>query len=234
MRPNYVIPLSIVIAGALIAGAVFLVSKNSSPQAPMQGSGSAVRPVDPSDHLLGNPSAPIVIIEYSDLECPYCKSFHDTMHKIIDEYGTKGQVAWVYRHFPLTALHPKAAKEAEASECAAELAGNAAFWRFVDRLYEITPSNNGLDLARLPVIAEETGLNRAAFELCLSSGKYADKVKAGFDEAIALGAQGTPHNILAVGGSYLILEGAQPLSSMRAAIETLLQELGRNIATTTP
>lgn len=104
---------------------------------------SNVRSVGDSDHLRGDPKATVKVVEFSDLECPFCKNFHRTMQQVMEEYSDK--VAWVYRHFPLDSLHPKARKEAEATECAAELQGNDGFWAYVDKLFEITPSNNGLD-----------------------------------------------------------------------------------------
>lgn len=110
------------------------------------------------DHVLGNPNADVLIIEYSDTECPFCKQFHETMHQVMDQYGKDGKVAWVYRHSPIDQLHPKARKEAEALECANEQGGNDAFWKYADKLFEITPSNNGLDAAQLPVIAAMIGL----------------------------------------------------------------------------
>ncbi len=229
MKQQVLVPIAIVLAGLMIAGAVFLVKRPTGPSGP---TADTLRPVDSTDYVLGNPEAPVKLIEYSDLECPFCKEFHNTMHTLMDEYGSSGKVAWVYRHFPLTNLHPKAAKEAEAAECAGELGGNDAFWRYVDRVYEVTPSNNGLDLSQLPQIAEELGLNRANFEQCLSSGKYAEKVKDSFDEAVAIGGRGTPHTIIMVGSSAVPLEGAQPLSSMRSAVEAVLAELER--ATGTP
>src|SRR5690606_34807350 len=85
-----------------------------------------IAPVTADDHIRGNPNAPLMIVEYSDFDCPYCKSFHVTMQKIIEEYGPSGKVAWVYRHLPLTSLHPSAAYIAETSECVAELGGNDA------------------------------------------------------------------------------------------------------------
>ncbi len=228
MKPSIAIPLSIVVAGLFIAGAVYLINNPSSGSpAQNQGETPQVRPVDATDHLLGNPGAPVVLIEYSDLECPFCKNFHETMHTLMDEYGPTGQVAWVYRHFPLEALHSKAPKEAEASECVAELGGNDAFWKFIDRVFAVTPSSDGLDLSTLPDIAEYAGVDRAKFSACYASGKYAEKVKAGFDEAVVAGAQGTPHTFIAVAGTYLSLDGAQPYSSMKAAIDAVLGELDK-------
>lgn len=104
-----------------------------------------VAPVSPDEHIFGNPNASIFIIEYSDLECPFCKRFHETMKQAMEKYGKNGQVAWVYRHFPLDAIHSKARKEAEATECAAEQGGNEMFWKYTNKLMEITPSNNQLD-----------------------------------------------------------------------------------------
>ncbi|HEY4512123.1 MAG TPA: thioredoxin domain-containing protein [Candidatus Paceibacterota bacterium] len=106
-----------------------------------------MEPVTAKDHIKGNSSAPVKIVEYSDLECPFCKRFHATMLEVMSTYGKDGKVAWVFRHFPLAQLHSKAPKEAEAAECAAELGGNDGFWKFVDKINELTPSNNKLDQA---------------------------------------------------------------------------------------
>lgn len=106
---------------------------------------ATVAPVVPSEHIFGNANAEIFIVEYSDLECPFCKRFHETMVKVMAQYEKGAQVAWVYRHFPLDAIHSKARKEAEATECATELGGNDMFWKYANKLMEITPSNNQLD-----------------------------------------------------------------------------------------
>ncbi len=92
----------------------------------------------PGDHILGNANAPVVIVEYSDSDCPYCQKFHATMHQVKDKYGDK--VAWVYRHYPLDGLHPKARMEAEASECVAKLSNNETFWKYLDAMFTINSS----------------------------------------------------------------------------------------------
>jgi protein-disulfide isomerase len=104
-------------------------------------------PVTDKDHIKGDISAPVKIVEYSDLECPFCKRFHTTMQDVVKSYD--GKVAWVFRQFPLAQLHPKAVKEAEAAECVASLGGNAAFWKFIDKVEEVTPGNNKLDEAKI-------------------------------------------------------------------------------------
>jgi protein-disulfide isomerase len=226
MTRNYALPITIVVAGVLIAGAVFWAGKQST-TAPTDGTNPQnVRAYTPgTDHILGNPSAPVKIVEYYDLECQHCKLFHTTMHQIMDYYGQGGQVAWVPRHFPLATIHSKAPKEAEASECAAEQGGDTAYFAFIDKLFEVTPSNNGLDLAQLPVIAGQVGLNVDTFNACLSSGKHAKKITDSYQEAIKAGGQGTPYTLIMVGQESVALNGAQPYASMRAAIDAVLSSL---------
>lgn len=224
MKSQYVLPVTIVVAGALIAGAVFLVGKNSNPTNTNNGTQqTSGRPYDPTvDHILGNPNAQVKVVEYADLECPFCKSFHTTMHQVMDYYGQSGKVAWVYRPFPLAQLHSKAPKEAEAAECAADQGGDVAFFKYIDQIYAVTPGENNLDLAQLPVIAKAVGLNVDTFNQCLSSGKYTKKVQDSYNEAIAAGGQGTPFILVMVGKDAVVLNGNQPYDSMRAAIDTVL------------
>ncbi len=228
-------PIAIVIAGALIAGAVIYgggkspaVGTVNQPQQPVvqQNTGDLEKmtPISSKDHIRGNPNAPVKIVEYSDAECPFCKRFHTTMKEVMDEYGKAGKVAWVYRHFPLDQLHSKARKEAEATECAAELGGDDKFWLYLDRLMEITPANNGLDPAELPKIAQYVGIDTAKFNECLSSGKYAQKIEEHVQNATATGGNGTPWSIV-VGknGKKYPLSGAQPYASIKQLIEAAMR-----------
>lgn len=230
---NLSIPLSIIIAGIIIAGAIYLtksdklsgVKESPDKQAatnPQEDKNSWPKEVSASDHILGNPDAPIKIIEFSDTECPFCQKIHPTLKKVMDNYGKNGRVAWVYRHFPLD-IHSKAKKEAEATECAAELGGNQKFWEYLDRLFEITPANNGLDPARLLEIAEYVGLNKAKFEQCLASGKYAERVQSDFADGVQVGVRGTPYNVLISGDKKEIIGGNYPYEAFEAAIKKLLE-----------
>lgn len=201
------IPMAIVVAGIIIGGAIFLTRGNQAGYLPSnnQKNNESVavddsitigsREISSEDHILGNPAAPIIAVEYSDLECPFCKTYHITLQSLLDQYGKQGQLAWVYRHFPLD-MHPKAPKEAEAAECAWDLGGNEKFWSYVAKVFSVTPSNNGLDPARLPELATMIGLPVDKFNECLSSGKFTSKVRADFEDGVKAGVSGTPHTVL--------------------------------------
>lgn len=231
---NLSIPIAIVFAGLLIAGAIIF-SEKVAPTTPTKtaeipsrqqvGADSESAPVEllalqADDHVLGNPNADVLIIEYSDTECPFCKRFHETMLQVMEQYGKSGQVAWVYRHFPLDQLHSKARKEAEALECAGELGGNNAFWKYTDRLYEITPANDGLKESQLPEIAIFVGLDAAAFSACLASGKYAERVNRDFESGANIGVRGTPYSIVwnRKTGKQLPLNGAYPFENVKTLL----------------
>ncbi len=221
---KYIVPLAIVIAGAMISGAIYFggsggsVASNSEANAVES---TNIAPVSAEDHIRGNPDAALVIVEYSDLECPFCKVFHNTMRQIMSEYD--GKVAWVYRHFPIPQLHHKAPHEAEASECAAELGGNIAFWQFVDEVFKRTNSNDSLDPAELPKIAGDIGLDTVKFNSCLSSGKYTEAIQKSAEAAVEAGARGTPYSVIISGDQKVVINGAEPIESVRAKIDSLLK-----------
>jgi protein-disulfide isomerase len=199
------IPAAIVIAATIIAIAVIYV-KNPTPPvvkntaAETQAVTINLSPVTSSDHIFGNPNAAIKIVEYSDSSCPYCKTFNPTMEDIISQYGPSGNVAWVYRHFPLD-IHKNAIHEAEALECAASVGGNDKFWAFEKKLYETTPSvtgstPDGLDQTKLPVMAKAVGIDVQAFNDCLSGGTFKDSVDKQLTSGVNAGVSGTPTSFL--------------------------------------
>ncbi len=226
----------------MIATAIYFVGGKTSPQqaddttSALAGDTSAINPITADDHIRGNPNAPIIIVEYSDLECPWCRVFHDTMKKIIDEYGTGGQVAWVYRQLPLQQLHPNAPTLALASECVAGLGGNDAFWKFTDALNESrqihyvggqVQSVDPTDMNKLNDFVAAAGVNQTDFEQCVQNGTYQDKVEEDFNNAIAMtgGKVGTPYNIIMVGGEQGVINGAQSYETVKGIIDNLLGQL---------
>ena len=240
---TFLVPLAIVIAGAFVAGAIWYSSATNAPTGNNQANAVAnnaqpvttgltqqpsitnVTPITAEDHVIGNPNAPVKIVEYSDIECPYCKVFHNTMNRIMDVYGKDGKVAWVYRHFPIQNLHSKAVAEAVATECVATLAGEDAFWRYLDNIFEVTPSNNGLDLALLPGMAEDVGISRQQFDGCISNADiYQNKISNSIQNAVLSGARGTPYSVIlsSDGTPKSAIDGAETFEMVQAKIEAIL------------
>ena len=144
------------------------------------------------------------------------------MLQLFQDYSN--DIQWAFRHFPLTQLHSKAPKEAEAAECAGELGGDEGFWKYIDKVFEVTPSNNGLDPAELPKIAKETGLDEQEFTACLDSGKYTQKIQNAISEAAAAGAQGTPYSVILVGDQKVPVSGAVPYDQLKSYIDSALKQ----------
>lgn len=217
-------PIAIVIAGALVAAAVYFSGSGQGPEprAPQAGPSKVdVVAVSPADHIYGDPNAPVKIIEYSDLECPFCKRFHETMKQVVAD--SDGQVAWVYRNFPLAQLHPNAQALAEAAECVASVAGNEAYWKFLDALFTIAPLNTPFPMAELDTaITQVTTL--APVKACMTAGTHRAKIEKEVQDAIASGGNGTPHNILIdKKGNTSLIAGAQPYEVVMEAVRKALQ-----------
>jgi protein-disulfide isomerase len=232
-----------ILIGALIVGAFFIGSLWTKVQVLEKGgvavapSGAKVAPdkaavptttpaapkVAKDDHVRGDQNARIALIEYSDMECPYCKKFHETVKQLTSDYA--GKIKWIYRHYPLS-FHANAQKEAEAAECAGELGGNDAFWKYLDAVYERTTSNGtGFALDKLTPLAVELGLNESKFQSCLDSGKYTQKVKDQTDLGTKEGVSGTPGTILldTKTGKTNTIPGAIPIEQIKPVIDEMLK-----------
>ena len=192
------------------------------PSAPVGQPAGDPPPVTDADHIRGDKNAKVTLIEYSDYECPFCKRYHPTMLQALDEF--KGKVRWVYRHYPLN-FHANAQKEAEAAECAGELGGNDAFWKYNDKIFALTTSNGtGLPLSGLVPMAKELGLDEGKFKACLDSGKYTQHIIDEMNAGTTAGVSGTPGTFL-VGpdGKSQLISGAVPYSEIKASIESVLK-----------
>ena len=171
------------------------------------------------DHVRGATKPLVTLVEFSDFQCSYCQKFHPTMLQVMKDYGTK--VAWVFRHFPLS-FHQNAQGAAEASECAGE---QGKFWEFADILYKNGQGDGtGLATADLQKYAKSLKLNTSKFDKCLSSGKYASKVKASMASGSVAGIDGTPGTFLIdKNGKTQLISGAVPYAQLKAAIDLAIQ-----------
>lgn len=221
MKQSLTVPLAILAAGAILALATYF-SLAKPGAATHSGNPSLVRPVGASDHILGNPSAKAVIVEYSDFQCTYCKGFHETLSQLVANEGADGKVAWVVREFPLSEIHPNALAYAEAAECVAKVSGNDAFWKFADELFADQPADPN-DLGSLALSAGAPG---DSFASCYTdaSSTVAARIQADRQNALDVGAQGTPYSLLLVSGKApVVLEGAYTYDALKQLVDQALK-----------
>jgi len=174
--------------------------------------------VDPkTDHIRGNVSAQVSLVEYGDFECPFCRQHHPTMVSLSSKYGNR--VNWVYRHYPLSFIHKTAQKAAEASECARELGGAGAFWQYADLLYE-----KGSKPESFVAYARTVGLDANKFQSCVDSGKYETKVKEQMKEGQTHYVKSTPTTFVVDNKTKMAkeLSGVQPIENFEKEIDAIL------------
>ncbi|MFH1426020.1 MAG: thioredoxin domain-containing protein [Candidatus Kerfeldbacteria bacterium] len=160
----------------------------------------------------------VTIIEYSDIDCPYCKQYHDTAKDVLEKYD--GRVKLSYKHFPLTSLHPEAASKANAAECAGD---QGLFWEFLDAMFD--SSTEKVADGSLVTLAGDTGLDAGQFEECLNGGDFDGQVSTDASEAQSLGGNGTPFSVIVDGDGNVLttISGALSLDSMSQKIEPFLE-----------
>ena len=174
----------------------------------------------PTDHVLGNRNASIFLVVYSDTECKFCKRFHTALEGIVADYKS---VAMVYRNFPL-GIFKRSYFEFQATECAFEQGGDEAFFKYLHTLYEVTPSDDGLDPAELPRIAGEVGLNQTSFIECLEANRNREKIDVHVSTGNLLDARPVPHVFMLIPASGRIYEfaGSRHEAAIRSVIESEL------------
>lgn len=212
--------ISILVAGFLIAGAIIFVSLN-----PASGAvgGDSTLPKDtsvpaprPTDHRYGSMNAPIVLVEYSDFQCPYCTSVYSTLKRLVDE--SDGEVAWVMRHLPLESIHPEARPSGMAAECVAEQLGDEGWYKFADAIFA---DQANMSSGRYLTLASELGANAAEYLSCVSSKKYDQRITDEAAEAQVAGANGTPFTVVVGNGAQVPISGALPYEQFAAVIKAV-------------
>ncbi|MBP6858166.1 MAG: DsbA family protein [Candidatus Pacebacteria bacterium] len=218
-------PAAIITAGVIVAAALIFSGKGPA-KVNQVNDQQKITPTEKvsvrdTDYVRGDISkAEVVIVEYSDSDCPFCERFHNTMQDVLSQYGTK--VAWVYRYFPLS-IHPNAENEAIALECVGELGGNDAFWKYLDQIISTTVSPASSKVT-LSAIAGTLGVDTKLFESCIANPATAKKVADQSIEAQSLGAQGTPYSIATnKKGEQTVIPGALPIESLKPIIDALLK-----------
>lgn len=192
----------------------------TEPQGPTAETLATLPAVSDDDYIRGDKNADVVLVEYSDFECPFCARFHPTTSQVLDEMDN---VALVYRHFPLS-FHPNAQKAAETAECVGKVGGNEAFWKFADAIFQENDKLGGQispDAIDTAVVA--SGANATEVASCVESGEMTERVTAQSTTGGAAGISGTPGTIIVVKGEPKeLIPGALPFDQVKTMIEKYL------------
>jgi len=247
MKKTLLISTAIILSGILIGTGVFFGLKfQNAPEQIVKGAettNQATEKIPPKpqqqtvttsiddDPILGNrETASVAIVEFSDYECSYCKSFKDqTLPQIKTDYIDTGKAILVFRDFPLNFHNPVAKKEALAAECVQEQGGDTKYYEYHDKIFETTPGNGiGIDDATLQAMAQEIGLDGNKLKECLSNNDLKIEITKDTAEAAKLGIRGTPGFVigkLSEDGSVegTIISGAASYTTFESAIEEYLK-----------
>lgn len=228
MDQKLLIPGAIILAGAIVAGAIWYsnLPKNPLPARPAGGLdkegkgevGGDILKIQQGDFVLGSPAAKVVIIEYGDFQCPFCGRFFMTAEKeIIEKYVKTGNAAFLWRDFAF--LGEESLRAAEAVRCAGE---QGKFWEYHDYLFNHQSGENegAFSDQNLKSFASAVGLDKNKFNPCFDSGKYKKAVEDATAEGKSLGVNGTPATF--VNGQ--MISGAQPFAVFQKIIDEELKK----------
>lgn len=221
--PQAIVLASIIISLGLMGyGAI----TGGGTKAPLQMFAGSM--ITENDYVFGKKNSDVIVIEYSDTECPYCISLHPTIKQVQETY--KDKIAYVYRHFPLTQIHPNAFDEARAISCAGKVGGDVGYYSFANNLFDYKFNNKTTQLPannNVNAVATKTGLDAKAFSDCMTSQETAPIVNMHQQDGAVAGVQGTPATFILskTRKGYEIvaaIDGAQPQPIFMAAIEEAL------------
>ncbi len=210
--------ISTFVAGLIIGFIVSNIALPSGNAAPSEKQSEYVESA-PIEVILGNADAEMTITEYSDFECPLCKRYFDNnFEEIRTAYVDTGKAKYIFKQFPLSSIHPKAQEAGEAALCAYE---QEKFWEMHEMLFEKQRewARSSDYIADFIAYSGELGMDQAAFEECLTSGKHANNVEKDYNEGRQRGVSGTP--TVFVNDQKIV--GAQPLSEFTKVIDAQLQ-----------
>ena len=170
------------------------------------------------DAVYGSRNAKYIVFEYSDFQCIFCKRFHPTVETLVDE--SRGGVVWVYRHLPITSIHPLAREAAIVSECVRGNVSNEAFWTYANSIF----SSERLTISEINQVAILNGLSESQIASCKKPGSTAqNKVKRNEDEARRFAFNGTPNGIILRRDNmrFHVIPGAVDPATLRSLIDSL-------------
>lgn len=221
-------PVAIIIGSIILAiglmgyGLITGGSTSGAPTTPFTG-----RPIDSTDFIDGNAKSKVIIVEYSDPECPFCMQVHPTIKQLRNEYAKK--IAFTYRHFPLTQIHPHALDESKAIFCAGKIGGGVKYFEYIDSLfgYKINNKTTQLTPTGKEDLALNLGIDKQAFMSCVSGQEAATAVNNSMNDGVAAGVQGTPASFILIKTrdgyqTVSMVDGARPYTYFKTVIDEAL------------
>lgn len=170
------------------------------------------------DAVLGDPNAPITIVEFSDYECPYCqRHFRETHGQLKEKYIDTGKVKLIFRDFPLS-FHADAEPAANAAECVREQLGDKGYFTYHDVVFE--KANQGLQVANLIKWGVEVGASESKLKTCIEEGRFKDEIAKDFADGQRAGVTGTPAFLI----NNIRVSGAMPFEVFEEVIEEELKK----------
>lgn len=222
--PVAIIIASIIIACGLMGYGAITTSGNSGTKATMF-TGKAIDVT--TDYLEGKENSKIIVVEYSDPECPYCVQVSPTIKKLREEYGNK--IAFAYRHFPLTQIHNHAFDESRAIACAGKVGGKEKFYQYIDVLYGYKMTNKTTQLSQTirDGFAQNIGLDTNLFGSCMKENQTTEAVTNSINDGVQAGVQGTPSTfvLLKTRKGYEVIsmvDGARPYDYFKTVVDEAL------------
>lgn len=231
--------LALCAVAAMLIGTLYIAPKFINQPGPVEEVATAkpASDLNAEGNSLGDPNAPIHIIEFGDFQCPFCKRFHlETEPLLIRNYIKTGKVYFTYRSAGNWVSKNIGAGSTESQDAAlaAYCAGDQKkFWEMHAALFannRDVEDQGSFASERLTAIAEKTSLDMSAYQDCYDNGKYADQVQQDYADTLAAGIQGTPSFVVIykVNGTTKnsLIQGAQPFGAFQQTIDAILQELG--------
>lgn len=225
---HFTTPVAIIIAAIILAGShlayglIVRGSGSASPTTSFKG-----RVIDESDLATWNTKSKVILVEYSDTECPFCAQLHPTLKKIEAEYASK--IGFVYRYFPLTQIHSNAFEEARAVYCVGKTTDPQRRENYINQIFEykLSKQNMVFPKGQKESLAYSLGVDQATFTACMASQESSDAINASIQDGIAAGVQGTPASfiLLKTRKGYEVVslvDGARPYEYFKAVIDDAL------------
>lgn len=221
-------PVAIIIGAVIVAGGLMgygLIMKGTTPTDPKKI--FAGKAISDADLMTGNLKSKVIVMEYSDTECPFCAQLHPTITKIQKDYASK--IGFVYRYFPLTQIHPHSFEESRTVYCVGKLGGASKREEYINQMFteKLSKQNMVLPVGGKEALAKNIGINENDLKACLTSNESSDAINASVQDGVAAGVQGTPATFVLLKNKkgyevISLVDGARPYEYFKTVIDEAL------------